>query len=81
MDHKPNLNVKANTVKVFEGSIGEIFLDVTKNYKWKKFFDNFCISKDTIKKLKRFIECEKIFANHISNKRHIQNKELLQLII
>ena len=33
MDHKPNLNVKANTVKVFEGSIGEIFLDVTKNYK------------------------------------------------
>ena len=33
MDHKPNLNVKANTVKVFEESIGEIFLAVTKKYK------------------------------------------------
>ena len=39
MDHKPNLNVKANDVKVFEESIGEIFLAVTKKYKWKTFFD------------------------------------------
>lgn len=78
MDHKPNLNVKANTVKVFEESIGEIFLAVTKKYKWKNVLIS-CILNWKLLHFKRyyqesekkFIKCEKIFADHISNKRLI----------
>ena len=38
----------------------------------------FCASKDRIKKVKKLTECEKIFANHISDKGLVSkiNKEL-----
>ena len=92
-----DLNVRPETVKLLEKnigvfiSLGDDFLDLTPKAKAMKAKINrweyiklksFCTAKETINKMKRQpMEWEKIFVNHISDKRLISRryKEPLQL--
>lgn len=74
----PRLNLRVKTAKLLEENISMNICDLGFGY----LRCNFCASKDVINKVKRQLrDWEKIFANHMIDKKHTSriHKECLQL--